>query len=234
MAKTRKPSTGSLMTHVPIETLRKHLPVILNSGLFVLDDNNKPIALYRLQARTKKPYKRKSKVVFDIPSLYLRVLANKINHIIYCYKNNIPHSPYIGGLDIDKELNDFESQVMKILGNHLIQKDEVEPHLTKFINKAKKVLKIKFEKEWFPENKDLTKKERWFYYLVSPIYGFFDKYLTDQKTGKRPIPQDDIFHYTSHLLISSGIEEIDIGRGHFPLYEKIKQYNQRHDKYLKK
>jgi hypothetical protein len=217
--------------------LKGHLPKVLNSGLFLTDSSPKPIGLFKLRNdRNKELCIRPNSIVSDVPGLNVRIMARKLNRIIYCYKNNTPHSIYLTfDWDVDDDVNQFEVNLKKYLEDRMFELDELQPHLDSFIKKARRILKNQLEKDWYPNSKKpkAKGKEQWFYNLIAPLYAVFSKYLTDRKTLKRKVNQTNIFHYISHLLIACGIEKIDPQRGHMPLFEKIKQYNRRHSKYLK-
>jgi hypothetical protein len=215
--------------------LQEHLPKLLNSGLFLIDANQKPIGLFKLKNnKNKELCIRKSSIVPNLPELNLRIMVRKLNRTIFCYKNNIPHSPYIAfDWDGDDLVNEFEFGFKKYLEDQMFQLDELQPHLNKLLKKAKRILKSNYEKDWYPNRKELTEKQEWFYNLISPLYGYFNKYLTDRSTRKCRVSKTDIFHYISHLLIACGLEKNDPQRSHMPVFEKIKQYNHRHENYLK-
>lgn len=215
------------------EKLKSHLPIVLNSGLFLLDDDHRPIGLFKLRnSRNKELCKRKNSIIRDLPELNCRVVARKLNRIIYYYKNNIPRSIYLTfDWDSDDLARDFEIGIKKYLESQMFQPNELQPHLDNLIKKAKRVLKKKYEQDWFPTRKKSKDKERYFLDLIAPLYAIFDKYLNDRK---KSVNQTNIFHYISNLLIACSIEKTDPQRGHMPVFEKIKQYNSRHSKYLSK
>jgi len=210
-----------------------HLQKVIGSGLFLFDSDQKPIGIFKLRTPQKWLCKRKSKIIPNIPELNLRVMARELNRIICCFKNDIPPSKF-GGYDVDfkQDIDDFKSRTVKYFEDNLLHKNELETELTKLFNKAGRVLKKKYEYEWYPDMKKSSQKNKWFYNLIAPLYGTFNKYL-NVKNNKNTITQTDTFHYIAHLLIACGIEKSDAQRGHQPAFDKIKQYNYRHSNYLK-
>ena len=211
--------------------LKKHLPKVLKSGLFSLGEDGKPNGLLRLVGKTKTLSQRKS-TVSNIPDLNLKIVAWKLNRIIFSYKQDIPHSIYLTfNSDINEDFDDFKAGLIKHMENHDLL-PELQPQIDSLLKKAHRVYKKKYQNDWYPDRKELTKKKKWFSNLVSPLYSIFKKYLTDQEK-KRLVNDTNIFHYIAHLLIACDIETKDPARGHMPIFEKIKRYNLRHSKYLK-
>ncbi len=202
-----------------------HLHKILNSDLFLLGPDKKPTGLIGLTPGNKKLSRSKNNVIPNIPELNLRIMASKLNRIIYCYKTDSPRSVYLSyEMDTHEELEDFEDRLLKFLEYNLFRRDELEPLLSKLIKKAKRVLKKKYEEDWYPGRKKMTEKQKWYFNLIAPLIAIFKKYLNDQATEKTAVTKTDIFYYISHLLIACGIEKSDTKGSHKPVFEKIRRY----------
>jgi len=208
----------------------------VNSDLFLLDSDKKPIEIFELRSHQKLLYKRKSKIIPNVPELNLRIMTRELNRIICCFKDDIPVSKlasYDNELEVDfkQDIDDFKSTLLKHLENYSLYKNELEPELKKLLNKVKRALKKKYKYERYPGRKNLSQKKKWFYYLIAPLYSTFNKYLSNN--NQKPITQTDTFHYIAHLLIACGVERSDPKRGHLTVFDKIRQYNRRHSNYLK-
>ena len=208
-------------------------PLILNSGIFLLDQAGKPVGIFKLRADNKRLCIQRRSVHPGITDLASRVLVRKLNKIIGFYKIDIPFPLYERpeySTSSDDELEEFESGLIKYFENYRISEKDLEPHIPRLIKKSRRVLKQRL-KEDYP-HKQLSDKQKWFYHLVAPLYTTFKKYLTDLETKEVVVKPYVIFHYLAHLLIACKIEELDPKRHHHPVYEKIKTYNYRHRNHL--
>jgi len=201
---------------------------ILNSGIFLRDNSEKPIGIFKLQGDNKNLCKEDRNVLSDITELALRDMIRKLDSKIFAYLHDPPDFQ-----KLQKEYFEmFEPEFLKFLGNWGFQKDELDPQYSEFLRKVHRKLKKKVQ-EWWP-SKVPTKAHILFWHLINPLYGIFEKYLTDLETKECVISQDEIFHYIAHLLIACDIEAPDNKRGQWPIYEKIKRYAHRsnHVKYM--
>ena len=220
----------SLKPSIDKQKLSEHKPIILNSGLFLLDDHNeKPVGIFQLRADRKELCARKTKTIPGITDLALRVMIPKLNKIIVEYRFGIAA---LQSILINQMVEDFERDFLKFLDDRGLAKNELEPQLSQFKKKARRQVKG-MANEWYP-SKGPTKKQEWFWGLINPLYFMLDKYLTNLETKTSTVTQTDIFHYIAHLLIACGIEKRDNKRGHKPVFERIKKYAYRkgHIKYM--
>jgi len=215
---------------VPIDEKDLHAckDKILKSGLFLLDDEKKPTAMFKLKSgNSKKLCVMRSKVIPGIDGLAVRVMTNKLSGVILRYLAGPPDSfSYV------RELQDlFETDLVRLLHNYNLEEKELQPRYTQFRRKVNEKLKEHNEQL---DPKPLSKTEMRFYLFIRPLYAIFEKYLTDQEKKKLRTNQTDIYHYIAHLLIACGLEKRDRKRGHWPVFEKIRQYAYRsgHVKYM--
>lgn len=217
---------------IPKKKTLEHERVILNSGLFLLDEDQKPIALFQLRGDNRKLYTTKLRTITGIDPLALRVMIRKLNKCILNYKYDMSDSQKIETF-VDDLANDFHAQILKLIHNYNIQEEELEPQFSRFIQKADKIVRKRSKEDWFlqpsGQRKKAGRKEKQARYqgLIYPIKNVFRKYLKNLETGKRDVRETNILHYISHLLIACGLESLDPDRGHKPIFEKIKMYEYR-------
>ena len=190
---------------------------IRKSGLFLLDNEDKPTGIFKLIGGTKELYTTKVWTIPKITDLALRVMINKLSRAILKYLSGPS-----GSINWPQELQeDFRSDLLQLLNNYALHESKLKPRFSEFITKAN--LEIKKLNEGY-NPKGLTEKQWRFSQLIRHLYAIFDKYLIDLEKKESQVNQNNIFHYIAHLLIACGIENRDSERGHWPVFEKIKRY----------
>jgi len=184
---------------------------IIKSGLFMLDEKDKPIGIFKLTNPDKRPYTSKVKTVEEIDDLCCRAMINKLARAIVEYKQN-PLKP----IDWVEEIKGhFETDFIQLLSNYSIDRKQLEPRYAHFVSKVNSNIRNLNQSL---NIKPLTEKQRKFYGLVKPLYTYLDKYLRSPIEKKLKVSRTDIFHYIAHLLIACGLEEKDPHRGHRQVY----------------
>lgn len=195
---------------------------ILKSGLFLVDENHIPIALFQLTP--DKVDTKKTRKVENIPPSNLKILCRNLAEIAGHYLVKIPYPKYERPeyqLNKEKYIEDFEESFLNYIEPFFIDKAKLEPQLKNFLQKAKKQIAKEFESVWGKQcpPTNTTKPYR---HLILPMIAIFQKYLSKYEY----ITDTDVYYYVARILIECGLENGD----QKTIGDRIRRYWYRHYK----
>lgn len=192
------------MTRIEIERL------VLNSGIFKLNDKGLPEGVFQLQPNKSLSAKHVS--AKEAPSLNVRYFENNLTQILFKYFNSPP--PESLNKATKEAISEIEKGFSLILSDYF-KPDEIKTYSKKLIGrKFKKEIESKLEATGAFENKKADKK---YFKLLEPLFQEIRKQLNKHET--------DTYYYLCHFLIGCNIETGEIKT----VFKRISKYISRYE-----